>query len=255
LIWVLYVSGLLAVREMDSVIARDRFAEALELARGARDHMMAALALAATGRAALEQRDAEGARARFCEGLRLSRDAGFAIGLAYNLEGVALLCGARKEFERGARLLGAAEAAYAFVDVPGLVPYRSLVDRAVNSLRDSLGQDAFAAAYAAGRGLRTEEAVADALGTALGAYDAGYHEPGVTRRSRTTLPLPANHGLTAREVEVLHLLAKGRTNPEISAALLISVKTVERHLANVYAKIGARGRVDAATYAVNHGLS
>ena len=43
LIWVLYVSGLLSVRQGDEETARDRFAEALELAREARDHMMAAL--------------------------------------------------------------------------------------------------------------------------------------------------------------------------------------------------------------------
>jgi DNA-binding NarL/FixJ family response regulator len=41
---------------------------------------------------------------------------------------------------------------------------------------------------------------------------------------------------------------------EIAAALVLSVKTVERHLANAYAKIGARSRVDAATYAVAHNL-
>jgi DNA-binding NarL/FixJ family response regulator len=53
---------------------------------------------------------------------------------------------------------------------------------------------------------------------------------------------------------VLRLLAAGDSNPEIAAALVISVKTVERHLANMYVKIGARNRVDAANYAVTHGL-
>jgi DNA-binding CsgD family transcriptional regulator len=67
--------------------------------------------------------------------------------------------------------------------------------------------------------------------------------------------LPAYPGrLTAREAAVLRLLAGGRSNPEIAAELSISVKTVERHAVNIYAKIGARNRVDAAAWALRHGL-
>jgi ATP/maltotriose-dependent transcriptional regulator MalT len=62
------------------------------------------------------------------------------------------------------------------------------------------------------------------------------------------------NGLTAREAGVLRLLAAGRSNPEIAGELVISVKTVERHTVNIYAKIGARNRVDAAAYAFRHGL-
>ena len=65
---------------------------------------------------------------------------------------------------------------------------------------------------------------------------------------RTTL----STGLTPRETEVLRALASGGTNQEIAAALFISVHTVERHLANVYTKIGARGRADATRFAVEH---
>jgi ATP/maltotriose-dependent transcriptional regulator MalT len=60
--------------------------------------------------------------------------------------------------------------------------------------------------------------------------------------------------LTAREVTVLRLLATGHSNPQIASELVISVKTVERHTVNIYAKIGARNRVDAATYALRHSL-
>ena len=61
-------------------------------------------------------------------------------------------------------------------------------------------------------------------------------------------------GLTAREVEVLRRLAGGRTNTEIAEELYVSVRTVERHIANVYAKIGARGRANATAYALTHNL-
>jgi pimeloyl-ACP methyl ester carboxylesterase/DNA-binding CsgD family transcriptional regulator len=62
------------------------------------------------------------------------------------------------------------------------------------------------------------------------------------------------HGLTAREVEVLRHLAGGRTNDEIAKELFVSVRTVERHVANIYAKIGARGRANATAYALTHNL-
>jgi DNA-binding CsgD family transcriptional regulator len=56
-------------------------------------------------------------------------------------------------------------------------------------------------------------------------------------------------GLTSRETEVLRLIAAGRTNAEIAAELVLSVRTVERHVANIYAKIGARRRAEAVAYA------
>jgi pimeloyl-ACP methyl ester carboxylesterase/DNA-binding CsgD family transcriptional regulator len=62
------------------------------------------------------------------------------------------------------------------------------------------------------------------------------------------------HGLTAREVEVLRYLAGGRTNDEIAEELFVSVRTVERHVANIYGKIGARGRANATAYALTHNL-
>jgi DNA-binding NarL/FixJ family response regulator len=61
-------------------------------------------------------------------------------------------------------------------------------------------------------------------------------------------------GLTEREVEVLRLLASGRTNKEIAEALVLSVRTAERHIGNIYGKIGARGRADATAYALTRGL-
>jgi predicted ATPase/DNA-binding CsgD family transcriptional regulator/DNA-binding XRE family transcriptional regulator len=65
--------------------------------------------------------------------------------------------------------------------------------------------------------------------------------------------LPDN--LTARQAEVLRLLADGLTNKEIAARLYLSPGTVERHLATIYRKLGLGGRVDAARYAVEHGLA
>jgi class 3 adenylate cyclase/DNA-binding CsgD family transcriptional regulator len=62
-------------------------------------------------------------------------------------------------------------------------------------------------------------------------------------------------GLTSREAEVLQLLARGKISREIAEALYLSVRTVERHIANVYLKIDAHGRADATAYAIKHGLA
>ncbi len=65
----------------------------------------------------------------------------------------------------------------------------------------------------------------------------------------------AAHGLTPREREVLGWLATGRTNRGIGAVLSISEKTVARHVANIYAKLGLSSRAAATAYAYEHGLA
>ncbi|MCH8909878.1 MAG: AAA family ATPase [Chloroflexi bacterium] len=67
-----------------------------------------------------------------------------------------------------------------------------------------------------------------------------------------TAPTPAYPaGLTGREVEVLLLMAKGKTNREIASELVISPRTVQRHTSNIYAKINARNRAEATAFALN----
>jgi ATP/maltotriose-dependent transcriptional regulator MalT len=70
-----------------------------------------------------------------------------------------------------------------------------------------------------------------------------------------TSPRPAYpNGLSQREVEVLRLLAAGKSNPEIAAMLVLSRNTVYRHVSNVFDKIGVANRVEAAAYAHRHRL-
>ena len=61
--------------------------------------------------------------------------------------------------------------------------------------------------------------------------------------------------LSAREVEVLRLIARGLENAEIADALGISPRTAKNHVSSVLAKLGQPGRVQAAVYAVRRGLS
>jgi DNA-binding CsgD family transcriptional regulator len=60
--------------------------------------------------------------------------------------------------------------------------------------------------------------------------------------------------LTRRETDVLRLVAAGESNAQIARRLGVSVHTIERHVTNLYPKIGARGRADATAYAIRSGL-
>jgi DNA-binding NarL/FixJ family response regulator len=61
-------------------------------------------------------------------------------------------------------------------------------------------------------------------------------------------------GLSRREVEVLSLLAAGSTAKTIASRLALSVATVNRHVANIYEKIGVNSRAAATAYALRHGI-
>ena len=72
--------------------------------------------------------------------------------------------------------------------------------------------------------------------------------PGSTSRGQP------RHGLTARELEVLRLVASGASNKVTAAELVLSEKTVERHLSNIFAKLGVSSRAAATAFAYEHGL-
>ncbi|MEJ2204184.1 MAG: helix-turn-helix transcriptional regulator [Gemmatimonadota bacterium] len=75
------------------------------------------------------------------------------------------------------------------------------------------------------------------------------------RESGTESSRPDRHGLTRRELEVLGWLATGRTNKAIAKVLSISEKTVARHVANIYTKLGLSSRSAATAYAYTHHLT
>ena len=62
------------------------------------------------------------------------------------------------------------------------------------------------------------------------------------------------HGLTVRELEVLRLVARGRSNREIASVLVISERTVDRHVQNIFAKLRVKSRAAASVFAAEHDL-
>jgi DNA-binding CsgD family transcriptional regulator len=128
---------------------------------------------------------------------------------------------------RPARILGAADAYQAMREPRPYRPERSADDAAVELRAD----------------VKAGRLDADAVEAVLGA--AGHR---VSRRREG----PA--GLTAREVEVLILLARGLSNKEIARQLVISPKTAGNHIEHIYAKIDASTRAKASMFAMQHGL-
>jgi DNA-binding NarL/FixJ family response regulator len=83
-------------------------------------------------------------------------------------------------------------------------------------------------------------------------------QPVVASRLMQRIANPPDHydgeALTEREMDVLHLLAQGKTNKEIAAVLVISERTVKFHISSILGKLGAGNRTEAVTIAAQRGL-
>jgi non-specific serine/threonine protein kinase len=194
------------------------------------------LALGDLGNLARDQGDYARALALFREALELGRSRPGTRFVTEVLEAVGIVAAARQA-ERATRLLSAARAQR---DRLGL-RYRvredqAALEQALSAARAALGEEVFAAAWAAGRMLTPAQAIAETLAS---------FAPATSTQSIS---------LTPREDDILRLLVAGQTDPAIAAALFISVRTVEHHVARVFAKLGVHTRTAAVTAAIATGL-
>ncbi|MGI8550107.1 MAG: tetratricopeptide repeat protein [Dehalococcoidia bacterium] len=170
--------------------------------------------------------------------------------LAWCLEGAAELASARHQPECAARLHGAATALRDLIGAVLPSARRADSEALRKRLRAALGEARFSRAWTIGRALPLEQAIAVAM--QAGAEGAQTEAP--AEASALVAPSAYPDGLTARQVEVMRLIAAGRSNQEIAEELVVSVRTVEHHLTSIYTKIGARRKADAAAYALRHHL-
>ncbi|MGH2600772.1 MAG: response regulator transcription factor, partial [Dehalococcoidia bacterium] len=230
----------------DYATARALYEERLDGLRRLGDRYNEAFMLVNLGIVRFRQRDVPGATDLLVEALTLSHELGSVVALANALEVIAGVASVQSDPARAARTFGAAEALRERRGVQRPGTHQRLYEETVAGVGMALGEEAFAVTWAEGRALSLDEAIAYATDMAAKAA-----EPPV-RAAAVDAALP--DGLSAREVEVMVLLAEGRSNREIAAVLVLSPRTVEHHLARIYAKINTRGRADAAAYAVRHNL-
>jgi DNA-binding CsgD family transcriptional regulator len=200
------------------------------------------------GNVARDQGDQAAAHAFYAEGMAAAQEQGSAFHVSVLLDGFASLAAAAGQAAQAARLLGAAEAVREASEV-SLAPvyHRDFYDAFLATVHASLDAGTLAAAWAAGRAMPLEAAIEEALAT-----PAGIAAPASAARP-VGIERPA--GLTTREAEVLRHVAAGETDRQIAAALVISEKTVGRHLDNLYAKLGISSRAAATAFALRHNLA
>ena len=104
------------------------------------------------------------------------------------------------------------------------------------------------------KALGDEEAFALEVDAARRTFDELGAGPDLVSTESSTGTIADPHGLTARELEVLRLIATGKSNREIASELVISEHTVARHVQNIFRKLGVPSRSAAGAFAFEHDL-
>jgi DNA-binding CsgD family transcriptional regulator len=173
------------------------------------------------------------------------------VGVIACLNGLAGVAAAQGATVRAARAWGMAEALRNAVGVPISPVERANYERSVTAAHARLGEKAFASAWAEGRAMTSEQvfAMLERISMPVEAIDA--QSPALMKP-----PLSPTYpsDLTAREVEVLQLLATGLTSAQIAEKLVISLLTVNTHVRSIYSKLGVTSRSAATRHAIEHKL-
>jgi len=232
--------------------------EALALGKQGESREDMARTLCALGRLAIRQGQMAQARTRYEESLSLVeqwRAAPLSVRtkwiLASCLEGLGEIALSQGQAAWTVRLCGAAESLrFAGASRNLIGREQPSYKRTLAAARSQLGEESFAALWAEGQAMTPEEALAaEGRGPSSEQGHAGAAVP-LTAQSLS----PSVDGLTAREIDVLRLLAAGLTNSQIAARLMISPKTVNIHASSIYKKLEITSRTAATRYAIEHAL-
>ncbi len=240
--------GQVALLQGDAVKARSLLEESVALAREIEKRNMA-WAFIVLARIAACQGDHLAAREFYEESLTYSSEIEPMLLPPY-LEGLADRFVIQGDPAWAARLWGLAEAQRAAMGTPISPVERVSYEHSVNAARAQLGVEIFASAWAEG-GTMTPEQALTAPGPvtlphspSVGPSSSLSAKPSTTRRG----------GLSARELEVLRLLATGLTDAQIAEHLVLSLHTIHAHLRTIYSKLGVSSRSAATRYAFEHQL-
>ena len=233
--------------------------EALTLGKQGESREDMARTLCASGRLALRQGNLIQARAPYEEGLTALMEPGRATKLpsratwvlASCLEGLGEIALNQGQAAWTVRLFAAADTLRVFGAFRNPVGIEQpFYEHTLAEARTQLGEETSAALWTEGQAMTPEEALA-AEEQIAGSEQVNADSPLTVS---TKSPSPSFGGLTAREVEVLRLLATGLTNKQIAAHLRISPKTINIHVNSIYKKLEITSRSAATRYAIEHHL-
>ena len=241
----LFHLGVIAYAQGDYLRAVARCEEAAALCDASGARLDAIDSLRYLGLVACADGDDARAAARFAEVLSRLRERASPAAIAVGLADVATFAVARRRWHEAAVLFGAALRLLEIEDASFSLPARDAYQAAMATAKAELGEAGYDAASSEGRAAPLDQALELAVAV-LASAAAATDVPHDSVRAETDL--------TARELDVLRLLVAGRSNPEIAEALFVGVRTVEGHVAHIFAKLGVRTRTAAATAAIASGL-
>jgi DNA-binding CsgD family transcriptional regulator len=153
----------------------------------------------------------------------------------------------RGEAQRAARLLGTLDALREVTSATSAPEERAAQERSIGILKSRLGDQPFAAARAEGRRLPSDQAIAEAMAVIVAApAESVPVQRGTNRRATRTL--------SDREMQVLRLVADGRSTRQIAESLIITERTATFHVTSILNKLGADTRAHAVAMAARQGL-
>lgn len=238
------VSAQLALRQGDLVAARSLAERGVALYKEIGHRHGTAKSFAVLGKVVASEGDYAEAQALYEQSLTISSELGEKWVAAVYLVELGEVVAAQQKLAWAAQLWGASEALREATGIPIPLVERADYERSVSFARTHLGERAFAAAWAQGRAMTPGQALAAKGQKAMPA-------PPVKANQPATYP----DGLTAREVEVLRLLASGLTDQRIAEKLVLSPRTVHAHISSIYSKLGVTSRSAATRYAMEHHLA
>jgi DNA-binding NarL/FixJ family response regulator len=185
------------------------------------------------------------------ETIKLRLEQGELWALAGSFEDLSEVALATGHAEQASRLFGASEIQRELHSTPVQTAWRVKHERKIDAVRQALSPEVFAAAWAAGRSLTLEEAVAEALAVqvdpadvAIGPASSPPHDPNDRLAGE----------ISPREREILARIADGQTNQEIATDLSLSIRTVNNHVTTILEKLGQPSRAAAVAVALRLGL-
>jgi predicted ATPase/DNA-binding CsgD family transcriptional regulator len=242
--------GDLARLRGDAATARRQYLAALVVLREVQAGPEVARCLAGLGRVALDSGELGPARAHLAESLQLSLTAGTRIGIARGLAAFAAL--AVREGSPG-RAVQLAAAVTALRETAHLPPLPAARTQRYRDAAAGLGADAVGQLWADGLALTSNAAAKLALEDPGDRPGAALPAPAQQAAGPAVAAGPPGSKLTAREREVVALIALGRTNKAIGEELFISPATAARHVANILGKLGFTSRSQIAAWAASAG--